>query len=194
MGKKEMAVIKTLEINVEKSAGRAARTKVMEGSERLSAKSGPVEIAAWLKGAMDRLDQRVAKEKRTLIRTACGRACAEKNKGTLARTVAKRKKFKTMDAFLAAEQKKPLTGTRLVRDGDILYWSFTPRSFNPPMRCFCALMKGLPADETISPTYCLCSRGFVERYWEAVLERPVKVELQESCLRGAPECRFAIRF
>jgi hypothetical protein len=194
MRKKELAVIKALGENVERFAGKSVRAKVMAGSEKLDAKSGPAEIASWMKGAMKRLDKSVSKAKRADIRKACGRGCAEVNKGTIERARDKRRKFGTLEDYFAAELRKPLAGTGLVKQGNVLTWFFTPRSFNPPMRCYCGLMKGLPEDEEISKTYCLCSRGFVERYWESVLDKPVRVELLESCLTGAPECKFSIRF
>jgi hypothetical protein len=194
MGQREIGIIETLGANVGRLAGAAARAKVMAGADRLTAKSGPAEIALWLRGAMDRLDRHVAKAKRVAIREACGVACAGKNAATLARAAAKRKRFKDLDSFLAAEARKPLTGTRLVREGQTLTWFFTPRTFKPPRRCFCGCMGGLPKDAPISETYCLCSRGFAKAYWERVLGAPVKVELRASCLRGDPECAFAITF
>jgi predicted hydrocarbon binding protein len=44
----------------------------------------------------------------------------------------------------------------------------------------------------MSPTYCLCSRGFVQKYWEGIVGRSLKVDLLGSCLSGAQECKFAI--
>jgi len=194
MGKKELAIIKSLGENVDRFAGKAVKVKVMAGSEKLDTKSEPAEIAAWMKGAMDRLDKLVSKDTRAEIRKACGRGCAAANKGTIERARDKRRRFSSLDDYFAAELRKPLTGTRLEKKGNALTWFFTPRTFNPPMKCFCGLMKGLPEDEDISKTYCLCSRGFVERYWESVLDKPVKVELLESCLTGARECKFSVRF
>ena len=46
--------------------------------------------------------------------------------------------------------------------------------------------------KTMSPTYCRCSRGFVQWFWERILERPVQVDLLASCMSGAQECQFAI--
>ncbi len=192
MGEKELGMIESLGIQVERFAGKAIRAKVMEASERITAKSDPAEIATWVKRAMERLDRLAPKEKKIQIRENCGYACIEKNKSIIARAKAKRKKYKNIEDFLANEEGKPLTGTRLKKEGNKLTWHFTPQSFSPPMRCFCSLMSGLPKDETVSATYCLCSQGFVRRYWESVLEKPVKVELLESCLSGARECQFAI--
>jgi hypothetical protein len=193
MGEKELGVIEVLGIQVERFAGKAIRAKAMAGSERITAKTGSAETAAWVKGVMEKLDKLVAKDRRVQIRENCGYACIEKNKSVIAKAKAKRKKFKSIDDYLANEERKPLTGTRLKKEGNKLTWYFTPQSFSPPRRCFCSLMSGLPKDETVSATYCLCSQGFVRRYWESVLEKPVKVEILESCLTGARECQFVIR-
>ncbi len=45
----------------------------------------------------------------------------------------------------------------------------------------------------VSPTYCQCSKGFAERMWERVLGRPAKVEVLETAVTGAKECKFRIR-
>jgi predicted hydrocarbon binding protein len=44
----------------------------------------------------------------------------------------------------------------------------------------------------ISPTYCHCSKGFVKKLWKTVLEKPVEVELIQSAIPGANECKFVI--
>ena len=61
------------------------------------------------------------------------------------------------------------------------------------MRCYCALVKALPEDEMVSPTYCHCSKAFVRTLWEAILGRPVAVEPVSSALSGASECEFEIK-
>ena len=44
----------------------------------------------------------------------------------------------------------------------------------------------------VPPVFCNCSAGYYKNYWEAVLERPVKVELLESILKGDDVCKFAL--
>ena len=60
-------------------------------------------------------------------------------------------------------------------------------------RWYQGAMGSLSADETISLTYCNCSKGFVKKFWEAVLEKPVQVELMQSVMSGAPNRKFGIR-
>jgi hypothetical protein len=187
-----MGMIKVLGENIERFAGSAVRAKVMQGSERITAKSGPAEIAAWVKDAMKRLDKLVDKKERIQIRENCGYVCAQENRSMIERARARRKMSQDIGRFFESEQRKTLSGTRLVREGNMLYWYFTPHSFSRPMRCYCSLLKGLPEAETVSTTYCLCSQGFVKKYWESVLGKAVRVELLESCLTGAQECKFAI--
>jgi predicted hydrocarbon binding protein len=54
------------------------------------------------------------------------------------------------------------------------------------------LLRDLPNEETVSKTYCNCARGFVEKFWENVLGKPVKVDLLQSVVSGDKECKFAI--
>lgn len=178
--------------NVEQFAGEAVKKKVMEGSEKITGSTSGTEVAHWVKGAMDRLNSLTDEETRTKIMENCGFNCALHNKAPLEKARIRRKKFKTLDDFLDAEQKKPMPGTRFSRDGDRLLWYFTPQSFRTPMRCFCGLLRALPQDETVSRTYCNCSRGFVKKYWEGVLGKPVDVDVLQTAVSGARECKFAI--
>jgi len=182
----------TLEKNVEQFAGKAISKKVMQGSEEITEKTDKRKIAEWVKGAMGRLDASVGEKARVQIMENCGYNCAQVNRRTIERAKARRKKFKSIDEFLEAEQRKPMRGTKLIREGDVLYYFYTPRTFSKSLRCYCGLLKGLPASETISPTYCHCSKGFVEKFWEAVLDKPVRAQLMQSAVSGASECKFAV--
>jgi len=44
----------------------------------------------------------------------------------------------------------------------------------------------------MSQTYCHSSKAFVRTLWETVLDRPLTVEILESAVSGAGECRFRI--
>lgn len=181
-----------MEAVIERFSGEMISKEVMEGSDGITEKTDKRKMAEWTKCAMDRLDALVNEETRIQIMENCGYNCAEKNKRVIERAKARRKKCESMDEFLDAEQRKPTKSTRLVREGDVLYQFYTPRSFTRPMRCYCSLLRGLPDNENISPTYCHCAKGFVEKFWEDILERPVKVELLQSVVTGAEECKFAI--
>ena len=195
MGVAKHGMLLAMEKCVEHFAGKTIATKVMEGSEQITEKTDKRKIAEWVKGAMERLDALVDERTRVQIMKNCGYNCAEVNRRVIERAVARRKKYKSVDEFLEAEQRKPMKGTRLAREGNILYQFYTPQEYTRPkglIRCYCDLVSGLPAEDKISITYCNCSKGFVEKFWESVLERPVEVDLIQSAVSGAKECKFAI--
>jgi len=192
LGKTKHGMLIALEKNVEFLAGETIGKKVMEGSEEITEKTDKRKIAEWVKDAMGKLDALVDEKTRVQIMENCGYNCAEVNRRVIERAKVRRKKFKSIDEFLEAEERKPMVGTRLAREGKILYQFYTPRAFTRPMRCYCALLRGLPDNEKVSATYCHCSKGFVKKFWENILERPVKVELMQSAVNGDSECKFAI--
>lgn len=192
MGDAKLGVLEVMEKYVERFAGKAIAEKVMEGSEQITKKTDKKKVAEWLKGAMEKLDASVDEGTRVQIMQNCGYNCAEVNRKIIERAKARRKKYKSLDEFLKAEQQKPMKGTRLVREGSVLHQFYTPQAFTRPMRCYCSLLRELPPEEKISITYCNCSKGFVEKFWESVLEKTVKVDLIHSAVSGAKECKFTI--
>ena len=108
---------------------------------------------------MDRLDALVDERTRIEIMENCGYKCAEMNSGAIEQAKAKRKKYENVDEFLEAEQQNPTKGTRLVREGDVLYQFYTPRALG--VKCFCSLVNA--TEEKVSLTYCHCSKGFVKK-------------------------------
>jgi hypothetical protein len=190
MAKDDVAPITELGRIVGLFVGEETQAKIMEGSERIGDASAE-ELAAWLKGVVDRLDALVDEETRTEIMVNMGVNCARVNSSHIDRALAKRRQFETLEAFLEAEEKNPSPGTRLVREGDVVHQCYEPRSAFQ-VRCFCSLWRGLASDENVSPTWCQCSKGFVMKLWEAYVGRPVQVEFVESCIAGAEGCKFAV--
>ncbi len=184
--------IREIGANVLQLAGDKTAAQVMNGGDRIRAREKPEVIAAWVKSAMERLDVLVDEPTRTQIMLNCGYNCGRANHTAVERALKRRARFKSEEEFLAAETAKPPVGTRLERDGNTLRMFYTPQTFTHPMRCYCSLLRGLPKDETVSRTYCQCSRGFMQKYWEGILGRPLQVELIASCISGADECEFVI--
>src|SRR4030067_3744078 len=177
-------VLIPIEKNIEHFAGEEVSKKVMESSEDITEKTDKKKVALWIKGAMERFDTLVDEKTRIQIMNNCGSNCAEVNKRVIQKVIARRKKFKTVEDFLKAEQEEPQRGTKIIREGNQLFHIYTPQAFTFPMRCYCGLLGALPKDTTVSLTYCHCSEGFIKKYWESILERPVKVELMESAISG----------
>ena len=177
---------------IEAAAGAGVREQVMAGKESLKPGTDPAKIALWVQEAIIRLDQLTPLEVRTGIMERCGANCAKLHASVLTRAKARRKKFTTEEDFLAAELKSPARGTRLERQGNILYQIYTPQAFTRPVRCYCGLLRDLPQGETVSATYCNCSKAFTKAVWEAALGRPVQVEILESAVTGSSVCRFRI--
>ncbi len=178
--------------NVEDLAGYELRLKVMQGSEKIISSSNPAKVATWVKQAMDRLDALVDAPTRRKIMVNCGYNCILINQRPLEDARARRLRFASEEAFLEAEVRKPPRGMRFERRGNLLTQYYIPQSFGSGMRCYCSLLRGLPAGQTASLTFCQCSLGFVQRYWEGLLEREVRVDLLESAVSGAGECKFVV--
>ncbi len=194
MTQKQIAMIKELEGNVRTIAGDVVAKMVMAGADKLKPSTNKIKLAEWVKGAIERLDVAVPESQRAEILGACGRNCSKVNHRAIEAFKKRRAKFSSLDAFLAAEEQAPMTGTKLWREAGGAVQAYCPGEFTRPMRCFCSLVNGLPSDENLSPTYCQCSRALVQQMWEETLRQPITVMLLKSALTGATECHFSIRF
>jgi hypothetical protein len=59
--------------------------------------------------------------------------------------------------------------------------------------CHCPRIRdALKTDTPISASYCYCGAGYYKGIWEEILQRPVKVELLESVLKGDDACKIRI--
>lgn len=178
---------------IEEFASVEIRKKVMEGIGEITTFE-PVKNSVWYKEAIDRLDALTEKTIREQIMNGCGYHCQAVFSELMEDARDRRRFFKTEEEFLKYELNPPPgTGVRYEIEGDIIYNYYTPRAYGRGMRCYCYLIGTLPEGINASPTYCQCSRAFVQAYWEGALGRPVQVELGETAISsGTEECKFII--
>ncbi|MBN1692466.1 MAG: GyrI-like domain-containing protein [Dehalococcoidales bacterium] len=177
---------------IKQFAGADVSKKVMQGKDEIIAAKDPAKGALWMKEALDRLDTLTDEQTRTQIMTACGRSCNTVNHKDTEEMKEMRRLCATEEDFIEKFIQTPGNGSRCERDGNILIQYYTPGKYKKGLRCYCSLINALPKGVNASPTYCQCSRSFVENHWSYVLNRPVTVELGETAITGADECKFII--
>ncbi len=180
--------------NLRRELGEEIARQVLAGSEKFNENTSQVKVALWMNGALARLDALVDSSRLAAFFQDCGARCAETNrKGALAARK-RRQAAPSIDAFIDAEviAASSTPFSRMQREGDALAIFYTPYAHQ--MRCFCPLMRRLPAGQNASAAYCQCSRAFTQRFWEIILEQPVRVEITQSTLMGDPECKFLVRW
>jgi hypothetical protein len=74
------------------------------------------------------------------------------------------------------------------------YWKASTPEERRYRYCHChrvreSIMEG---GEPIPVTYCYCGAGFYKGIWEYILQRPVRVEVLESVLKGDDVCRIIV--
>jgi hypothetical protein len=59
--------------------------------------------------------------------------------------------------------------------------------------CHCPRIRdSVKASIAISPVYCYCGAGFYSGIWKEITQKPVKVELLKSVLKGDDVCTFSV--
>jgi hypothetical protein len=59
--------------------------------------------------------------------------------------------------------------------------------------CHCPrIREAIRSKASISPTYCYCGAGFYKGIWEYILQKPVRVQVLESILKGNDVCKIAV--
>lgn len=144
----------------------------------------------WIKRFMNVMDKNLDEETRKKIMTNCGKECF-----CSAHSEVKwpNQGIETVDLYLG--QIGALFGKENAhREGNKIYFNHI---MNPSRGlkiedgyCLCPLIEDGP--EGLSPTYCLCSTGYIKEMFERMMGQPVKVKLLESLRRGGKKCRFLI--
>jgi hypothetical protein len=143
----------------------------------------------WVTRFFDVLDANLDTEARKKIMMANGRVCfLEWIKET-----GKQIKPVTLEQFAAWVRSNIKDDTYRV-DGNTVYmqytWAAETGQLSQEGACLCPFIESKPAG--LSPTYCLCSVGYVKVMHEMRFGRPVEVELLDSVLKGGQRCKFKI--
>lgn len=142
----------------------------------------------WLRRFFGAVDETLDEPSRQRLMTANGKACYASYAGPP-------KKQPGPDAFekfadWVAEKGKD-RGYAI--DGKVVSFAFVGSAetgqASPENICLCPMAEAQKAG-AFSPTYCLCSVGYVKEMHERILGRPVEVELVDSVLRGGRRCKF----
>jgi hypothetical protein len=144
---------------------------------------------AWVTRVMAVLDSTRDADSRPRVITSNGRACFREWIESTGRQITP----VSFDTWAASARERPLDGVLSVEGNVIVYQyesSAETGQSSPEGICLCPMVESIPAG--LSPTYCLCSVGYVTEWIELLFGRACEVELIESVLRGAPRCRFKI--
>jgi hypothetical protein len=143
---------------------------------------------AWVRRFFEVMDQSLDETARRRLMMANGKACFAAYAGPP-------KKEPGQDAV---EKFLQWVGTKgkergYSAEGKIVSFEFVGSAETgqaaPERICLCPMAEAQTPGK-ISPTYCLCSLGYVKEMHERMLGRPVEVELVDSVLRGGKRCTF----
>ncbi|MFB0518822.1 MAG: DUF6144 family protein [Acidobacteriota bacterium] len=165
--------------NIEQETNGAILLKVMQDFDQFQSASDKAMKAAWLKGAIERLEKLVDKETAVKIMESCGLECCSSAMRKRAKQLMS--KSPLIEEFL---NKFSFGGYRFIlKDNNTIIGTYN--------KCYCSQVKHTK-ETFITNTYCQCGVGYIRQLFESALERPVKVELIQSIIAGAERCEFVI--
>jgi len=165
--------------NIEQETNRAVLLKVMQDFDQFQSASDKGMKAAWLKGAIERLEKLVDKETTVKIMESCGLECC--SSAVIKRAKQLMSKSPSIEEFL---NKFSAGGYRFnLKDNNTIIGTYN--------KCYCGQVKHTK-ETFITNTYCQCGVGYLRQLFQSALEKPVKVELIQSIITGAERCEFII--
>ena len=196
-----------LEAGTERAAGREAAARVMAGSEDLVSAHDGERTAAWVHGAIARLDREVeGEEDRASILNACAHHYIVQSADVLRQAWKETPDLRTLVRRITDEA---LLGSRYWIDESgpeplllierrparaEAYGKATDPAEKRYQACFCPLVRdAIRAGKKVSRTFCHCSGGWYVQEWEVVFGEKPRVDLVETMLEGADSCVFAVQ-
>ena len=138
------------------------------------------QTAEWIKRLMDDLSIEIGVENAKVVMEACGRQCIGSSVIEKARLLSD--SSHDIDELLIKLNQAHIGGGKLRRENDVIYACYE--------RCYCGSVS--KTQLPISTVYCECSCGWYKKLFEAVIDKPVRVELIDSIIHGADICQFII--
>lgn len=159
--------------------------KLMESCGQLP--TNPVKKAAYAKCLMNNLEKQFPKDIRVKVMENCGRKCIPH---TMIEKAKRIKRSSRNPGDLADGLGKALRA-RLRFENDKIHVVFAGARVGMLNKCGCGMVSKTK-ERFPSSTFCNCSRGYVMEFFEKVFGKPVKVDLVESIIQGAENCKFVV--
>lgn len=137
------------------------------------------EMGYWLEDLLGEISSNENQKVCQGLLKKCGGRCAERNAlpgmGGLKEELAGIEDMEEIACIISCH-----TGAECVpeEDGFLL-------TYNRGNGCDCSIVR---AGYVHSPVFCNCTLGFHQKVWSTIFERPVRVELVETFLRGGNCC------
>ncbi len=167
---------------IAKETNREVLLKVMKDVNQYETTSDYAAKAAWIRGAVERLDRLVGEEKSNKIMESCGRRCFGPTARKRVREL--KRETKSIEEFINRLNEVGIGGGRLhLKNKNTIAGGYD--------RCYCGLVKHT-RQAFPKLTYCWCSVGWYKQLFESALEKPVEVEIKQAIISGAKSCEFTI--
>ncbi len=168
-------------------AGQTAPTK--PGDKSFERATKRMEFAdGWVQRFFEAMERTLDDTSRQKLMMANGKSCFAAYAGP-PKKQASPDALEKFTAWIAQQGKEK--GYSL--EGKVISFEFVGSAetgqASPENLCLCPMAEAQKPGR-ISPTYCLCSVGYVKEMHERTLGRPVEVELVDSVLRGGKRCKF----
>jgi hypothetical protein len=144
----------------------------------------------WVRRFFEAMDQTLDEPGRRRLMMANGKSCFAAYAGPPKKQPGPDafEKFKKMVAEKGKERGYSI-------EGNVISYEFVGSAEtgkpSPEAICLCPMAEAQKPG-TISPTYCLCSVGYVKEMHELRFGRKAEVELLDSVLRGGKRCKFKV--
>jgi hypothetical protein len=191
---------KRLASNIEKVLGGEVRKEVMRNREKnFTIESSIDERVHWIKSMLEKLDKAASEYEKYDILSCCAHDFSQKRINSLNSIY---KKTGSIKEVLKDMHKDYDWYEDPMLKGNVIYITkipYDPKGYEKAItldekkRCYCHCpMIRNHLNEGISPTFCNCSAGWYRRLWEGILERPIRIKVLASLVKGDQNCRFAI--
>ncbi len=193
--------------NLKRVISEDVQCKVMQRSDDLTVDSSVDERFQWVRGAVVRLGELADEDQIFDVLSRCSHVFPqgqiEKLRAVYETAMAKADApLEAVDAVIAFMGEDPGWGERPLRVGNVIYSAKKPRdpqgckdakteAERRRAYCFCPLVRS-HLDEGMPVSFCYCGAGWYRQQWEGAIEKPVRMEIVKSILKGDDVCEFAI--
>ncbi|MFX1234108.1 MAG: hypothetical protein ACFFBY_06055 [Promethearchaeota archaeon] len=191
---------KRLERSIDQILGKKARNEIMKDRDKLfTIESSYNDRIQWLKEMLNRLDQVTDDDQKYEIVSRCAHDFSRKRISYMKEIY---QRTGDIDAVIKEMHKDNAWYEKPIRKGNKLYVSKVPvnqeeydKAKTPEEKrknyCHCSFINE-NLDKGISPTFCNCGTGWYRQQWEGIIEKPVKIKVLKSLLKGDNFCQVEI--